>query len=119
MISPTQRTLGYFRRRGALAAVVERYNAFVKRPDGGSGVRMDLWGFIDVLVVEPGTLGVKALQVCRTADMATRETKIRSEKVWPKVLVWLAAQNRVLIVGWEKRGAHSKRWTMSTREISA
>ena len=56
MMTPTARSLAYLRRRGALCAVVERFNAFVTRPDGGKGVRMDLFGFIDVLAVEPAAL---------------------------------------------------------------
>jgi len=43
VISPTQRTLLALRKRGCLAAVVEKWNPHVRRPDGGSGVRMDLF----------------------------------------------------------------------------
>lgn len=116
MISPTQRTLAYLRRHGCLAATVERWNAFVIRPGGGRGVRMDLWKFADIIAVD-GTPGCLFIQACRTDDMATRETKMRSEKVWPNIQRVLAAQNRVLLIGWAKRGKHSKRWTISEREI--
>jgi len=46
MISPTQRTLLALRKRGCLAAVVEKFNAYVVRPDGGRGIRQDLFGFL-------------------------------------------------------------------------
>ena len=116
MISPTQRTLLHLRRHGALAATVERWNAFVVRPGGGRGVRMDLWRFADIIAVDDQP-GVLFIQACRTDDMATRETKMRSEKVWPNIERVLAAKNRVRLVGWAKRG-EQKRWTMSAREIT-
>jgi hypothetical protein len=46
VISPTQRTLLALRKRGCMAVVVERFNAFVVRPDGGRGIRQDLLGFL-------------------------------------------------------------------------
>ena len=117
MTSPTQRTLLYLRRRGCLAAVVERFNAYVTRPDGGKGVRMDLFGFLDVIAVEPNRRGVTGYQVCRSDDIAAHEAKIRDEKRWPKAQQWLRAGNRIYVVGWAKRGQHSKKWTMNEREI--
>src|SRR5438445_5614490 len=116
MMSPTQRSLAHLRRRGALCAVVERFNAFVTRPDGGKGVRMDLFGFIDVLAVEPGHRGVLAVQCTRTDDQARRLDKIKSPKVWAKAKVWLQAHNRIEVHGWAKRG-EEKRWTLTITEV--
>lgn len=110
--SPTQRTLLYLRKRGAIAESVERY---IKTPVGG--FRRDLFHFCDILAVDDQP-GVLFIQACRTADMATRETKMRSEKCWPAIQRVLAAKNRVVLIGWAKRGLHSKRWTMREVEIA-
>ena len=119
MISPTQRSLAYLRRRGALCAVVERFNAFVTRPDGGKGVRMDLWSFGDILAVEPGRRGALLIQVCHVGDQARRLEKIKSPKVWAKAKVWLAAHNRIEVHGWAIRGAQGtrKRATLTITEV--
>lgn len=117
--SPTQRTLLHLRRHGALAATVERWNPHVLRPGGGRGIRQDLFGFLDIIAVEPGKVGVSGFQVSRTDDMATREAKIRDAKHWPKAQRWLAAGNRISVVGWAKRGRFSKRWTMAIHELTA
>jgi len=119
VISPTQRSLAYLRRRGALCAVVERFNAFVTRPDGGKGVRMDLWSFGDILAVEPGRRGALLIQVCHVGDQARRLEKIKSPKVWAKAKVWLAAHNRIEVHGWAIRGAQGtrKRATVTITEV--
>src|SRR5438094_8958396 len=82
VISPTQRTLLALRKRGCLAAVVEKWNPHAKRTDGGLGLRMDLFGFGDILAVEPDAPGALLVQCARTDDAATRIAKIRSAKVW-------------------------------------
>ena len=66
MSSPTQRTLNHLRRRGYLAAVVERFNPHV----GEHGIRQDLFGFLDLLAIradKPGVLGIQATSASNAA----------------------------------------------------
>src|ERR1700687_2738371 len=54
IVSPTQRSLAELRARGYRAQVVERWNPYAK-------VRVDLFGFIDIVAVGNGeTVGVQA-----------------------------------------------------------
>src|SRR5437016_855312 len=119
MISPTQRTVNYLRKLGCQTAIVERWNAHVVRPDGGRGVRQDLWGFGDILAVEPDHPGALLVQCARTDDAATRIAKIKSPKVWEKARRWLAAGNRIHVMTWAVRGAQGerKRWTLRTINV--
>lgn len=104
-MSPTARSLAHLRKHGAIAAVVERFNP-------GARVRQDLFGFIDIVALEPTKQGVLAIQACVTGDQSKRLQKIREE---PRALAWLAAGNRIAVYGWAKRGARGKRklWTLS------
>lgn len=97
-MSPTARTLKHCRELGWVADVVERFIP-------GARVRRDLFGFIDVVILDgkPGVLGVQA---CSTGDQSTRLAKIGQE---PRAGLWLAAGNRVQVWGWAKRGPRGKR----------
>ena len=110
-MTPTARTLAMLRAEGGTAAVVERWNAHAK-------VRQDLYGFADILCVWPGVTGVLAVQACVTGDQAKRVAKIAAE---PRARVWLAAGNRIQVVGWAKRGPRGqvKHWTPSITPIVA
>jgi hypothetical protein len=104
-----------------MAAVVERWNGFVTRPDGGKGVRMDLFGFIDVLAVdELAHSGVLAVQVARTGDAARRLEKIKSARVWPKVARWLQAGNRMELWDYSLRVADNgrKKYTLRVTPVT-
>jgi len=109
-VSPTARSLLHLRKRGCLAATVERWNPHAK-------VRQDLWGFGDILAVEPGRRGCLIVQACVTGDQSKRLAKIAEE---PRVKVWLKAGNRVAVWGWSKRGQRDKRklWLLSETRIS-
>lgn len=58
-LSPTQRTLKEMRQQGRLCGIVERFNAHV----GPHGIRQDLFGFIDIIALDPKQ-GVVAIQSC-------------------------------------------------------
>ena len=104
-MSPTARSLALVRRRGGIAGTVERWNPHSK-------TRHDFLGFADILAIQPGQLGVLAIQACVTGDQSKRLEKIRQE---PRAALWLAAGNRIAVWGWAKRGARGKRktWTLS------
>ena len=109
-MSPTQRSLAYLRKRGALAQVVERYNAYAKR-------RIDLFGFIDIVALDdkPGVLGV---QTTSAGNVSHRVAKVH-DACAESMRRWLQAGNRLVIHGWGKRGPRGTRkvWTLSVTEI--
>lgn len=109
-MSPTARSLAVLRSRGCVYGVVEKWNP-------GARVRQDFLGFADILAVEPGQLGVLAIQACTTGDQAKRLAKIAENA---RVAPWLAAGNRVVVWGWAKRGARGKRktWTLSETPVT-
>jgi hypothetical protein len=101
-VSPTARTLKMLRDDGWLAAVVERWNSYVK-------IRQDLFGFIDVIAVK-GDL-VLAVQATDGTNVSKRVAKIRET---PAAALWLGSHTRQIVVhGWSKRGARgkAKRWS--------
>lgn len=114
-MSPTARSLAVLRQRGALYGVVEKWNP-------GARVRQDFLGFADVLAVQPGQLGVLAIQICSNAggDVSGRLHKITSAPVVARARAWLEAGNRITIHGWAKRGPRGarKRWTLRERDIT-
>jgi len=111
-MSPTARSLLYLRRRGCLAATVERWNAYAK-------VRQDLFGFGDILAASDGPYlrGALIVQACVTGDQSKRLEKIRTN---PKARRWLKAGNHIQIMAWSKRGQREKRklWSLSLTTVT-
>ena len=56
-ISPTQRTLKAMREQGRLCGIVEKFQQY----GGKFGVRQDLFGFIDIIAIDPED-GIVAIQ---------------------------------------------------------
>jgi hypothetical protein len=108
-MSPTQRTLKHLRAQGYVAAVVERFNPYVR-------IRQDLFGCIDILAVGAGCQGVLAVQTTTTANMYARIEKCRANPVFP---IWKEAGNRFIVHGWAKRGGRGARklWTLKEAEL--
>lgn len=107
-MSPTARSLKLLRERGYLAQVVERWNP-------GARVRIDLYGFGDILAIKGGeTLMVQA---CTVGDQSKRIAKILAE---PRARTWLCGGRTIEVQGFAKRGPRGKRkvWTASTKEIT-
>ena len=97
-MSPTQRSLKNLRERGYMVAVVEKYNAHIKR-------RIDLWGFGDLLACRlPDEDGISAMpvivQTTTASNMASRRTKIAESE---EARFWKACGGAVLLHGWAKR----------------
>ncbi len=109
MSSPTQRTLAHLRKRGHDAAIVEKWNPHAK-------VRQDLFGCIDLLVMDslPGALGIQA---CAGASHAARRTKALAE---PRLKRWLERGERFEVWSWSKRGPRGKRklWQLRRDEVT-
>lgn len=110
-MSPTARSLKYLRQQGMLAGVVERFNP-------GARCYNDLFGFIDIVVLDgaPGVLGVQTTTV---SNQAARMTKITSDALAEPIRRWLGAGNRIHVHGWAKKGPRGKRktWQVSVTAV--
>ena len=105
--SPTQRSLALIRKQGLTAAISEHWCPFSKR-------RKDLFGFIDILVIDTPLIGV---QTTSGVNVSHRVAKIRELQAAQE---WLEAGNRIMVHGWAKRGARGevKRWTCREVEVT-
>lgn len=98
--SPTQRTLAELRKRGYLAAVVEKWNPHAR-------IRQDLFGLIDVIGLREGeTVGI---QTTTAAHVADRVQKIADSD---KVAMIRKAGWKIVVHGWRKAAG---RWVL--REV--
>ena len=113
---PTQRTLQWYRNRGWLVGVTERYNQY-------SRTRHDLFGFADLLAVN-GT-AIVAVQCTSQSNASKRVDKIRSE-CRENALKWLRAGGLIHVVGWRRlvtrnkdgTKAKVKRWEPRVEQIT-
>lgn len=100
-ISPTQRTLAYYRNQGVTVAVTERWNPHAR-------LRQDLFGFCDLIALDAG---IVAVQVTSTG-VASRVEKIKAE---PRAAEWIEAGGRIEVHGWRKLVAYRKDGTKAAR----
>lgn len=91
--SPTQRSLKYLRAAGFTAQVVEKWNQY-------AGVRIDLFGFGDILAFDPARQITALVQTTSGSNMAARKHKILGNT---HAASWLAAGNKIILHGWCKR----------------
>ena len=105
-LSPTQRTLKAMREQGRLCGIVERFNQYA----GPHGIRQDLFGFIDILCLDPAD-GIIGVQSCGQ-DYAGHVRKLTEERN-EAVFEWLK-HARAELWGWRKiklrRGGKAMRW---------
>ena len=114
MTSPTARTLAECRTRGWLAQVVERWNPYAR-------VRVDLFGFIDLLACVEGRL--LGIQATTNANAASRLTKILEH---PNAGAWLRTGCELYVWSWGqykwrlRSGAWSRarRWRLTERRVT-
>lgn len=108
---PTQRSTALCRARGWTYQIVERFNIHAKR-------RVDLFGVIDVVVLDGQGGGPLGIQCSRGGDHATHRTKALAE---PRLREWLASPARFEIWSWEKKGPRGKqkRWTLRVEPITS
>lgn len=117
-LSPTQRTLGALRQRGMPCWIVERFNQYA----GPHGLRIDLFGIIDVLALDKSpTGGVIGVQSCGQ-DYAAHYRKLTVEKA-QETADWLETPGTKLeLWGWRKvklnRGGVAMRWAPRVRHIT-
>lgn len=114
--SPTQRTIRALREMGRVCGTVERFNPHV----GPHGIRQDLFGFIDIIALDPDR-GVVAIQSTGQAfaEHYRKLTQERNENVFE----WLKTPGTSLeLWGWRKvklkRGGKAVRWQPRIRQIT-
>ena len=95
----------YLKKYGFHAYIVEKWNSFVKR-------RIDMFGWIDIVAVNPDTAGALGVQTT-----TKHNTKARLDKAFGNaaLIAWLKAGNRLVIHGWVKRG---NRWEVDCRPVT-
>lgn len=104
--SPTENSLSRLRKEGYHAAVVEKWNPHAK-------IRQDLFGFIDVVGLNPEHVGMLAVQTTSKNNIRARINKILDEK--EKIAIdWLKAQNTIEVHGWDK---HNNRYRLTVCEL--
>lgn len=116
-LSPTQRTRGELRKLGRHIGTVERWIPKPGMP--GGGFRVDLFGFIDLIVMCPGR-GIVGVQSCGN-DFAAHYRKI-TEDCAEMAIEWLKCNAAIELWAWRKvaykRGGKLKVWRPRVQEIT-
>ena len=109
MTSPTQLSLKRLRDDGYLAAVVEKFNPFIK-------IRQDLFGFIDIIAVHPIKREVLGIQATSDSNLADRVKKCNENK---NLETWKNSGCKCEVWGWGKKGKAGKRkiWTLRSIKL--
>lgn len=115
-MSPVQRTMRYLRERGNICAVVEKWNQYV----GPHGIRQDLFGIIDILVLDPerGFIGIQACGQSYAAHL-----RKMTEECTEECINWLSTPGGCLeLWGWRKiklkRGGKAMRWAPRIKKFT-
>lgn len=112
-MTPTQRTMKELRNQGCIPGIVERFNSHV----GPYGIRQDLFGFIDIIVIDPER-GIVAVQSCGSdyAGHVRKLTEERNEAVYE----WLR-HAPLELWAWRKvklkRGGKAMRWKPRVADV--
>jgi hypothetical protein len=93
-VTPTQRTLKWLRDSGYQAAVTEHWNPWAK-------IRLDLFGFADIIAFRSGQPGSVLVQCTSGANHASRRTKILA---LPIAQEWMQAGNWIMVQSWRRKG---------------
>lgn len=113
--TPTTRTLKELRSHGFIVAKAEYWQAAKFRP--GGGVRIDLFGFID-LVALCGSHGIVGIQATSGSNITSRIRKILTECREP-AMAWLEAGGKIEVWGWKKKKVkvNGRNWVPDIRLI--
>jgi len=119
----TQRTMKELRARGCKCQVVEKWNSFAKKKDGTGppGIRQDLFGIVDILVLEPGR-GFLGVQCCAGSGFKRHWDKLTVERAQDS-LDWLTTPGGFLqIWAWRKvkaqRGGKAMIWQPRIQDVT-
>lgn len=116
-MSPTQRTLKELKTLGFQSHIVERWNAYAR-------VRVDVFGFGDILACYPG-VGVLLIQATSGTNHSKRKDKIVAEpmaRTWldsgGRIEVWSFAKKRTTSLRKNGTRGTSKVWMLRREEIT-
>ncbi len=122
-MTPTARSLALLRKAGATAETVEKWLQFPERKNGkptGRMVRMrqDLFGWCDILAVNPQSKTIHFVQTTTRDNQAARLAKIYES---PKALAVIQSGGLVECHGWGMVGARGARklWECSITHVRA
>lgn len=109
-MTPTQRARDFCKKQGWIVGKADRWNPYAK-------VTNDLFGFIDLIVLDGLGGGPLGVQVTSGSNHAARVTKIRAE---PRHEAWLRSPARIEVWSFSKKGERGKRklWELR-REVVA
>lgn len=117
-LGPTQRTIAALRRQGRTVDIAEKWNIAPTHPAGG--FRKDLFGFIDLIVLDPEQ-GIVAIQSCGQGFKAHVD-KIMDSECTENVIEWLRCGGLLELWGWRKvklrRGGKAMRWKARIADIT-
>jgi len=97
----TEKTLKELRTHGYTAQVVERWQSYFggKREHGGpTGVRVDLFGFIDVIAMKPGK-GILGVQSTSEQQRRKHYNKMIAH---PNARTWILSGGHIVLSTWKK-----------------
>ena len=107
--SPTQLSLKELRKRGYMAASIEKFNSFIK-------IRQDCFGILDILAVHPIKKEVIGIQAC--TDTGGQASKHKMKAGANKNLkTWLDSGCKFKIWAWAKKGKRGERKLWTLREV--
>ena len=120
-----QRSLKYLKDRGWQCAIVEKwiaYPAAVQQKLGIPGIRVDVWGFGDILacrtVVSESGRAVRQIALFQTTDMSSlSKHRTKAESV-SELALWKEAGGLAVLHAWAKRGERGKRKTWQLTHIN-
>lgn len=116
--SPTQRTIRALKDLGRICAIAEKWQMIPRHPAGG--VRKDLFGFIDVVSLDPER-GIVAIQSCGQS-FADHYRKITDSECTEAAIEWLKCGGSIELWAWRKvkvkRGGKAMRWAPRVKEIT-
>lgn len=117
-LKPTQRTLRALRDQGRIVDVCERWIVNPKVP--GGGFRKDLFGFIDLVVLDPEQ-GIVGIQSCGQSFKAHLD-KIMDSDCTEYVIEWLRCGAQLELWGWRKvklkKGGKAMVWRPRVKQIT-
>ena len=116
-LSATQRTLRALRQQGLVCAIAEKWNQFA----GPHGIRQDLFGWIDVVVLDPQR-GIIGVQSTTGSQFAGHLRKMLDSECTENLIEWLRCGGKAELWAWRKvkvkRGGKALVWRPRVQEIT-
>lgn len=105
--SPTTRSKKLLESEGWRVAIVEKWNHHCK-------IRQDLWGFADLIAMNPTEGRTCLIQTTSASNFSARKKKVLAN---PDAHLWITTGNEIFIHGWKKN--KSNRWECREERLDA